>query len=95
MDEEAPNFWGRYPNCGVRVGPAWRMAWALLGCGQWLRGMALARVVAAACGLKITTVANLLHAAAKHGLIEKASRRTSEQGRGSGLLVAWYRRSAP
>lgn len=72
----APDFTPGYPSGGGVIGPAWEIAWDLLGkCKRPVDAGTLAGMVAAMAPrpISVTTVKNLLLAAARAHLVTKGT----------------------
>lgn len=65
---KAPNFRGEFPEAGARIGPVWQEMWDHLESGEWMLGRDL--IKAHATIVVENTVSQLLHSAAKAGVIE-------------------------
>lgn len=90
--DQAPDFEGNgYPGTGEKIGPAWRAMWSAMADGEWRSSVSLASVACEAAPVVTGTALNLLHSAARCGVIEK---RTGPHPTRKGARLASYRRPA-
>jgi hypothetical protein len=83
-EDWAPNFnkYAPYPNAGERLGPAWRLAWKLLGDGQVHNRQELCDRVSLGSDVTPRTVENLLRKATSCGLLVLVARTPGNPAKG-------------
>jgi hypothetical protein len=70
METRPPNFRGRYPLAGEKIGPAWSIIWRRLSRNFYTDGLTLAGDVTQVCDVAPRTVLNLLTRARALGILE-------------------------
>src|SRR5215218_5004350 len=97
----APDIADDYPSGGERLGPAWQLAWDMIGERGWCERAAIAKRVSTERGdIAAITVENLIRQATRAGLLEQqlAMTRPAEiaavggRGRNGSRRKAWVRR---
>lgn len=85
---KAPDFKGRYPSAGERIGPAWQIIWEALGDGRELTITEMSDLP----GVEVVraTISSLMYEARKAGVVTS---RTVNHPRTKGLRLSYFRRA--
>lgn len=87
METDAPNFAGRYPLAGEKIGPAWQSAWNRLSATKWIEGPEIVEHVTTLHPLTAQTIKGLLAKARRAGVLDVQYRMHPTRRR----RVAYYR----